>query len=103
MTLFKQQYVEDAWVEQREAMERKCIEVSDDEVLTSSLEELSQQIAKPYHFDIPDVLVDQLSRDEPVFTRDSDKRISSGISRFAAIGESLDISTGAVLCCPSTT
>ena len=65
MTLFKQRYVDDVWVEQREAMERQCVQVSDEEILTSDLEELSQQIAKPYHFDVPDVLVDQLSRDEP--------------------------------------
>ena len=72
MTLFRQRSVDDVWVEQREAMEQQCVQVSDDEILTSNLEELSQQIAKPYHFDVPDVLFDQLSRDEPVFTRDSD-------------------------------
>jgi len=72
MRLFKQRDVDDVWVEQREAMERQCAQVSDDEILTSNLEELSQQIAKPYHFDVPNVLADQLSRDEPVFTRDSE-------------------------------
>src|SRR5690349_13897931 len=75
MRLFKQRNVDDVWVEQREAMERQCAQVSDEEILMSNLEELSQQIGRPYHFDVPDVLVDQLSRDEPVFARDSNKAL----------------------------
>jgi hypothetical protein len=71
--LFKMQNVDDAWVERRKAMEHECVGIADSTVLTADLDTLSQTIAANYLFDIPDVLVDQLSYEEPVFTRGNDK------------------------------
>lgn len=71
--LFRTQNVDDAWVERREAMERECAAIPDSTLVTADLDALSQTIAAKYAFDIPDVLADQLSYDEPVFTRGNDK------------------------------
>jgi hypothetical protein len=73
IVLFNERNVDEVWIERRQDMERHCAEVTDEDVLTRDLGELSQQIAKPYIFEIPELLLDQLSRDEPVFTRGSDK------------------------------
>ncbi|SFJ00903.1 hypothetical protein [Planctomicrobium piriforme] len=73
--LFKHQNVNDAWIERREKMERECAGISDDIVLSADLNTLSQNIAEKYLFDIPDILADQLSYEEPVFTRGNEKAI----------------------------
>ena len=69
--LFTLESVDTAWVQRRKAMERECAGIPDSTILTADLDELSQTIASKYQFDIPDILADQLSYDEPVFTRDN--------------------------------
>lgn len=54
-------------------MEKDCTHVPDTEILNGDLEVVAERIAKPYHFDVPEIFSDQLSRDEPVFARGSDK------------------------------
>ena len=73
LTLFRQTDVNDAFAERRVKMEKECVRVSDSEILAGDLDVLAERIAKPYHFDVPEYFVDQLTRDEPVFQRGSDK------------------------------
>jgi hypothetical protein len=71
ITLFTQRNVDKVFEEQRLKMLKDCNALSDADILSSDLETLSQQVARPYHFDVPDILTDQLSRDEPIFQRNS--------------------------------
>lgn len=71
LTLFKMQSVDAAFVERREAMERQYADVSDEKILSGDIDELSRRIAMPFQFDVPDVLVNELKRDETTFDRNS--------------------------------
>src|SRR5258706_13857149 len=73
--LFTQTNVDDAWVARRQAMEKECASVPDSEVFSGDLGEISQRIAEKYLFEIPQVLRDQLTYDEPVFNRNDDRAL----------------------------
>lgn len=73
ITLFRTMDVNDEWQERRQKVENDAARVSDDEILTSDLDIISERLAIPYHFDVPEVSYDQLSADPPSFPRGSDQ------------------------------
>lgn len=73
--LLCQHFVDDVWKQRREDLERRCKAVSDDRILNTDLHVLAEEISKPSFFDIPQVHLDQISADEPVFAREGKEAI----------------------------
>lgn len=71
--LFNQVDVDEEWQRRRESVEKDARRVTDQEILSTDVDVISERLSVQYRFDVPDVSYEDLSADPPTFPRDSDQ------------------------------